>query len=274
MSSKGEIMKRTLIASMAFASLLAATSAFAADLPLKAPAPVAAVYDWTGFYIGTNLGYSWGRGSTNGTVTGTQTCYQQSGTHHGDAGLADCCLVARTSTGSSVADSWATTGRPEAGCIGLEGDIQFSNERGSGDVVCSLGAAVMSHVYQGIQAGLVWHRARPLGYLPAERLLLYVTGGLAYGEFSGSSMDSGFNRWTSANGLRSGPAGQLARAWRRLSAATGQSSLNIFTWILATWVVVPRLTSCTASTVAVPLRPQRSHTSSIRNSPTTSCALA
>ena len=63
-------MKRILIASAAFASLLAATSAFAADLPVytKAP-PVAVVYDWTGSYIGTNLGYSWGRGSTDGTVT-------------------------------------------------------------------------------------------------------------------------------------------------------------------------------------------------------------
>ena len=66
-------MKRTLIASAAFASLLAATDAFAADLPVKAPAAVAVVYDWTGPYIGTNLGYSWGRASTDGTAIGTQT---------------------------------------------------------------------------------------------------------------------------------------------------------------------------------------------------------
>ncbi len=63
-------MKRILIASAAFASLTA--SALAADLPVytKAP-PVAVIYDWTGLYIGTNLGYSWGRGTTDGTSTTT-----------------------------------------------------------------------------------------------------------------------------------------------------------------------------------------------------------
>ena len=66
-------MKRILIGSAAFASLFAVTSAFAADLPVysKAP-PVAVVFDWTGGYIGTNVGYSWGRGVTDGSVTGTQ----------------------------------------------------------------------------------------------------------------------------------------------------------------------------------------------------------
>ncbi|RTM10018.1 MAG: porin family protein [Bradyrhizobiaceae bacterium] len=44
-------------------SLLSASSASAADLAArpytKAPPPVAAVYDWTGFYIGGHLGGSW-----------------------------------------------------------------------------------------------------------------------------------------------------------------------------------------------------------------------
>jgi outer membrane immunogenic protein len=61
-------MKRTLIAIAGFVSLLAATSASAADLPVYTKAPaVAAVYDWTGTYVGTNLGYSFGRGSTVAT---------------------------------------------------------------------------------------------------------------------------------------------------------------------------------------------------------------
>ena len=42
--------------------------AFAADLPLKAPGgPVAAPYNWTGFYLGGNAGYGWG-GSTGNTI--------------------------------------------------------------------------------------------------------------------------------------------------------------------------------------------------------------
>jgi opacity protein-like surface antigen len=57
-------------------ALVGITAATAADMAprmyTKAPAPVAIVYDWTGFYIGGNLGYSWGRASTDGDLTGTQ----------------------------------------------------------------------------------------------------------------------------------------------------------------------------------------------------------
>lgn len=45
-----------------------AASAQAADLPRKAPvykAPVAQVYDWTGFYSGANAGVGFGRSATN-----------------------------------------------------------------------------------------------------------------------------------------------------------------------------------------------------------------
>ena len=56
-------MKRILIAGAAIASLLT-TNALAADLAprpyTKAPVVAAVVYDWTGFNIGGNAGYSWG----------------------------------------------------------------------------------------------------------------------------------------------------------------------------------------------------------------------
>ena len=39
-----------------------AMSASAADLPVKAPllAPAPALYNWGGWYVGANAGYSWG----------------------------------------------------------------------------------------------------------------------------------------------------------------------------------------------------------------------
>ncbi len=50
-------MKKLVLASAAVAALLA-TPAMAADLPVKAPPIVApAPYNWTGFYVGGNLGY-------------------------------------------------------------------------------------------------------------------------------------------------------------------------------------------------------------------------
>ncbi|MBR0717423.1 outer membrane protein [Bradyrhizobium liaoningense] len=63
-------MQKSVLAAVA-ASLLLTTAASAADLAArpytKAPAPMAAVYDWTGFYLGADVGYGWGR--STGTLT-------------------------------------------------------------------------------------------------------------------------------------------------------------------------------------------------------------
>jgi outer membrane immunogenic protein len=60
--SKGdETMKKLSIAAIGLAALSMAAPAMAADMAVKAPppAPVVAVYNWTGFYIGANGG--WGQ---------------------------------------------------------------------------------------------------------------------------------------------------------------------------------------------------------------------
>src|SRR5712691_10721772 len=70
---EGLAMKRILIGSAVVVSLLSATSAFAADLAArpytKAPVYVEPVYNWTGFYIGGNVGYSWGRSRDTSSLT-------------------------------------------------------------------------------------------------------------------------------------------------------------------------------------------------------------
>ncbi|MCK1639028.1 porin family protein [Bradyrhizobium sp. 157] len=62
-------MKKIVLAAAALA--IGTVSASAADLAArpytKAPAPIAAVYSWTGFYIGADVGYGWGR--STGTLT-------------------------------------------------------------------------------------------------------------------------------------------------------------------------------------------------------------
>ena len=65
-------MKKSLIKGMVVATSLVAP-AMAADLPLKAPVAAPAVvapsaYYWTGFYLGGNAGYGWGR--TDDSVNG------------------------------------------------------------------------------------------------------------------------------------------------------------------------------------------------------------
>jgi outer membrane immunogenic protein len=64
-------MRTTLSAGIGALALAAAMQpAAAADLAVKAPVykappPIVAVYNWTGFYIGANVGYSWGRANTD-----------------------------------------------------------------------------------------------------------------------------------------------------------------------------------------------------------------
>ncbi len=61
-------MKRIVIG-MAAAMSLFATGALAADIAarpyVKAPVMVDPVWSWTGFYVGANGGYSWGRSRTD-----------------------------------------------------------------------------------------------------------------------------------------------------------------------------------------------------------------
>jgi outer membrane immunogenic protein len=193
-------MKRILIASAVFASLLAATGASAADLPVYSKAPaVAAVYDWTGPYIGTNLGYSWGRGTTDGSVT-TSSLAVVAAFPTTVAPLTGNADVNGFIGGGQLGYNWQFG----SWLTGLEGDIQFSNERASGSVCtvagCPAGSAVFTRDYKLDWFGTARGR---VGFLPAERILLYATGGLAYGNFSGSSWTLPMNigTWSS---LRAG----------------------------------------------------------------------
>jgi outer membrane immunogenic protein len=57
-------MNKLAIAIAAITSI--ATSAFAADMAIKAPAPMPApVYNWTGWYAGVNAGASFGNVKTD-----------------------------------------------------------------------------------------------------------------------------------------------------------------------------------------------------------------
>jgi len=66
----GVLMKNFLLAGCAVAAL-AATPVLAADMPVKAPPVAAPVYNWTGCYIGSNVGGKWGQSSHTTAVNGT-----------------------------------------------------------------------------------------------------------------------------------------------------------------------------------------------------------
>lgn len=181
------------IATAAFAAMAAIPAASAADLApryTKAPPVVVEVWNWTGFYIGGNVGYSWGRSNTDvsyfNTVTGlpivpppgsiTNSAFDINGAiAGGQAGY-------NWQNGSWV---W-----------GVEADIQWSGEKGSANYRCAAtiigGACLPALTFLPAGAtgsnlaydqSLEWFGTARLrgGWLVSPRVLLYATGGLAYG---------------------------------------------------------------------------------------------
>lgn len=191
-----------LIAGAAFAvsAVAGINAASAADMAprmyTKAPAPIVIVYDWTGFYIGGNVGYSWGRAATDGDVTGTQSVseFRSAGPTLLPGFPVVTALAAVPLSGRSNVNG--VIGGGQAGynwqqgnwLVGLEADIQGSDERGSSDVCavagCALGTGIVTADYKLDWFGTVRGR---IGLLPTDRVLIYATGGLAYGEVSATA---------------------------------------------------------------------------------------
>jgi outer membrane immunogenic protein len=179
----GTTMKRLLIGISAAASLFA-TGALAADLAVKqpvytkAPVYVEPVFNWTGFYIGGNIGYSWGRSSDTSTVTnGPGTIFVTSGGSTNLDGIVG---------GGQIGYNWQMANW----VWGLEADIQGTDEKGSRSFVCRAtvclppAALALPDVTATLSQKIDWFgtvRGRA-GILAAPQVLLYATGGLAYGE--------------------------------------------------------------------------------------------
>ena len=66
----GALMKRLSFGVLAVCLLAGTTSAFAADLPIPMKAPPVPFDPWTGWYVGANVGGSFGRASDSTTVGG------------------------------------------------------------------------------------------------------------------------------------------------------------------------------------------------------------
>ena len=179
-----------ILAVAAFAGI-AATSAFAADMAVKArPMPVA-VYSWTGFYIGGNAGYSWGRSNTDAAFYNNTTG-----------------ALLATGNGAFDMDGWVAGGQAgynwqnDRWVFGLEGDIQATGQKGNtaftcAGTVCSTGitavAAALAPVNVTLENKLDWFatfRGR-VGVTFTPTVLGYVTGGLAVGGVNGNGLISG-----------------------------------------------------------------------------------
>jgi outer membrane immunogenic protein len=177
------------VAASAAFGLALAQGASAADMPVKAPAAIVA-QNWTGLYVGGNIGYGWGQSSSTELFTDSNT----------PTNLGDCCTAgfSRGTIGSlnpsggfigaqigynrQVAPNWV---------LGVEADIHYSAIKGStaGRFTNPLGTfPTDGTAEQKLQwFGTVRGRA---GFVTAPGFLLYVTGGLAFGQIKYSMLAS------------------------------------------------------------------------------------
>ncbi len=174
-------MRKIIGIALATASL--AVPAFAADMPVKAPpAPPASADSWTGPYLGFEVGYGWNNNAVNLSPN--------------DPAAAD--LLAGNLPLGGVPVVSAYTLRPsgavggiEAGynwqsgpnwLLGLEADFSFAGLSGqaAGSSVLAPGAATQTVTVQQTTDWYGTVRGR-LGWLATPSLLIFGTGGLAYG---------------------------------------------------------------------------------------------
>ncbi|SFM21880.1 outer membrane protein [Methylobacterium pseudosasicola] len=182
---------KTLLASLAaFTALTAAASA--ADLPRRAPPPVftpVPVFTWTGAYFGINAGYAFDASSNNTSSFAVPAPYGNGTTAYFSQRNQE-----GFSGGGQVGYNFQFT--PGSGVVvGVEADAQyldFGRSRNNALVVGPLAQGVYLTDPRGLSSldffGTVRGR---LGYA-FDRVLVYGTGGFAYGSGSADRSFGGF----------------------------------------------------------------------------------
>jgi outer membrane immunogenic protein len=170
-------MKRILLATVSLSVLGSvlglAAPAFAADLPTAyTKAPVAPAYDWSGYYVGVFGGYGYGNHNLNNA--------------NGPAGFANF---------TENYSSEGALGGIEAGynyqtgniVLGVEGDYSWSDIKGNNN----FGSTDAFGNASSDATNLRWSGTlRGRGGIAVDRLLLFFTGGWAYGDLRHTNTDT------------------------------------------------------------------------------------
>lgn len=211
-------MKRLLLAAVTAAfGLAAASPGLAADLPrpvYKAPvyqAPVVAPFSWSGFYVGINGGYGWGKADLS-NVLGASSVSPKGALIGGTVGY------------NMQSGIWVW---------GLEADFDFSTVKGSDTTVgtiCAAGCEVKSKWF-GTARGRI-------GYA-FDRWLPYLTGGAAFGDVTGGLTGGATASktqlgWTVGAGVEYAFLGPWSAKLEYLYADLGKFTCDAATCVVAT----------------------------------------
>jgi outer membrane immunogenic protein len=183
----GGDMKKFMMTTLALIAFGAIAPAQAANMPVKAPMVIP--YSWTGWYAGVNGGYSWGKSNTDVafyTYPGGVPIVPPAGSITSVSGKLNGAIA-----GLQGGYNW----QKDKLVLGIEGDIQWSGQKGSSNFLCAvppfgLGTCSQATFAPGLAGAtlsldqkLQWFgtlRGR-LGTTITPTVLLYVTGGLAVG---------------------------------------------------------------------------------------------
>jgi outer membrane immunogenic protein len=159
-------MKRILLGVLLASTAMSAQAADLAARPYTKAPVMAAVYDWTGFYVGVNAGLGLGRDRTNLNVPAApinDTFYQQP-----QGGLG----------GAQIGYNWQTNSFLGPLVLGLETDIQGADLHDN--YTCLFGCTALTSAR--FDQKLDWFgTARGRIGLVTGPVLSYVTAGFAYG---------------------------------------------------------------------------------------------
>jgi len=187
---------RTLVRAIILSAALvgAAPGAFAADLPVKAPPlAYAPLPNWSGFYIGGNIGGAWGSNSASFSGDAPTAVFFANNEFPTSLGTNPKGVIG----GGQFGYNWQISPR---WLIGLETDLQASSFKGSAAATPTPGPVPFVPFTTSVEEHSNWFgtlRGR-VGFEPTPSLLLYGTAGLAYGqtETSFNAIATGFTLGT------------------------------------------------------------------------------
>jgi outer membrane immunogenic protein len=191
-------MTRVSLTSLIAVALLTSTAGVpAADLPTAppaygAPGPVLMpLHNWTGFYVGAQVGYGWGQSS--GTQNADGTFFPVVPYSIDPAGVL---------AGGHVGFDYQTNTL----VVGAEADIEASNLNGS----TAISAFDQTYFFNVKAETLASVRGR-VGWAQ-DRLMLYGTGGVAWGYVTTPPLDA-LNGWRTGWTAGAGAEYALPRNW-------------------------------------------------------------
>jgi outer membrane immunogenic protein len=173
-------MKKALLGTMALAALMAAP-ATAADLarpaPVYVPPPpvVVAIFSWTGFYIGANVGGHWGKDQI--TTTTAVANFPLVGEAAGIDAQSPASLTPNGFIGGLQAGvNWQFN----SVVVGLEGDVNWLGGSTSRTLLFGVPVTAGDFISDSTKTNFL-ATIRPRLGIAFDRALPYITGGVAFG---------------------------------------------------------------------------------------------